>query len=67
VARLEADYYIPIGRLRAAARERSSCNLIHLATMFTIDIFVPKDRECGFAGAARHRNANGGTSSASSG
>jgi hypothetical protein len=45
VARLEAAYYIPIGRLRAAAHERSSCNLIHLATMFKIDIFVLKDRE----------------------
>jgi hypothetical protein len=55
VARVEADYYIPIGRLRAAAHERSSCNLIHLATMFKIDIFVPKDREFDRQAAERAR------------
>lgn len=55
VARLETDYYIPIGRLRTAARERGSCNLIHLATMFKIDIFVPKDREFDRQAAERAR------------
>ena len=43
-ARLGADYYIPVDRLRSAAARRSSCNFIHLATMFKIDLFVSKDR-----------------------
>jgi hypothetical protein len=43
-ARLAATYYIPEGRLRSAVAERSSCNFIHLATMFKIDVFVSKDR-----------------------
>jgi hypothetical protein len=44
VARLGAAYYIPIDRLRAAAASKTSCNLIHLATMFKIDLFVSKGR-----------------------
>ncbi|HEY7192087.1 MAG TPA: hypothetical protein VH436_36315 [Vicinamibacterales bacterium] len=44
VARLASAYYIPVDRLRAAAVDKSSCNLIHLATMFKIDLFVSKGR-----------------------
>ena len=44
VSRLSATYYIPLDRLRSAVVERSSCNLIHLATMFKVDIFVSKGR-----------------------
>jgi hypothetical protein len=44
IARLESAYYIPVDRLRAAAADKSSCNLIHLATMFKIDLFVSKGR-----------------------
>jgi len=44
VARLASAYYIPVDRLRAAATDKSSCNLIHLATMFKIDLFVSKGR-----------------------
>lgn len=44
VRRLEADYYVPADRMRSAARERTSFNLIHLDTMFKIDVFVMKDR-----------------------
>jgi len=44
VARLADDYYIPVDRLRAAASARSSCNIIHLATMFKIDVFVAPGR-----------------------
>ena len=44
VGRLESAYYIPRDRLRSAVAARSSCNLIHLATMFKIDLFVSKGR-----------------------
>ena len=43
-SRLQSTYYIPVDRLRHAVVMRSSCNLIHLATMFKIDIFVSKGR-----------------------
>jgi hypothetical protein len=42
--RLDSAYYIPVDRLRSAVMARSSCNFIHLATMFKIDIFVSKGR-----------------------
>jgi hypothetical protein len=41
---LDAAYYTPRGQMRAAAAERRSFNLIHLETMFKIDVFVSKDR-----------------------
>jgi hypothetical protein len=44
VNRLTAAYYIPVDRLRSAVATRSSCNFIHLATMFKIDVFVSKGR-----------------------
>jgi len=44
VHRLASAYYIPVDRLRSAVAARSSCNFIHLATMFKIDVFVSKDR-----------------------
>ena len=34
IARLETDYYIPVDRLGSAVVRYSSCNFIHLATMF---------------------------------
>ena len=34
-------YYVPIEQMRAAATERRSFNLVHLATMFKIDVFGP--------------------------
>lgn len=45
VARWEDDYYVPVDRMRVAAEERASFNLIHLATMFKIDVFVSKGRD----------------------
>lgn len=42
--RLASAYYIPVDRLRSAVAARSSCNFIHLSTMFKIDLFVSKDR-----------------------
>lgn len=44
VERLASAYYVPEDRLRESVRARSSCNLIHLATMFKIDLFVSKGR-----------------------
>ena len=43
-SRLLSAYYIPLARLRSAVAARSSCNFIHLATMFKIDLFVSKGR-----------------------
>ena len=44
VGRLASAYYIPLDRLRSAVSARSSCDFIHLATMFKIDVFVSKGR-----------------------
>jgi hypothetical protein len=55
VRRLAATYYIPVERLRDAVAARTSCNLIHLATMFKIDIFVSKDRPFDRQAAQRAR------------
>lgn len=41
---LRAAYYVPIEQMQTAAVERRSFNLIHLATMFKIDVFVSKNR-----------------------
>lgn len=44
VSRLQARYYLDEGRIRAAVEARRSFNLIHLETMFKIDMFVSKRR-----------------------
>jgi hypothetical protein len=44
VGRLQARYYLDEGRIRAAVEARRSFNLIHLDTMFKIDVFVSKRR-----------------------
>jgi hypothetical protein len=43
-ARLSALFYLDEGRMRDAVERRLSFNLIHLATMFKVDVFVPKGR-----------------------
>ena len=53
--RLATVYYIPVDRLRSAVASRSSCNFIHLATMFKIDVFVSKGRPFDRQAAARAR------------
>ncbi|MEQ1910278.1 MAG: hypothetical protein ABMA15_15735 [Vicinamibacterales bacterium] len=55
VKRLTGAYYIPEDRLRSAVATRSSCNLIHLATMFKIDVFVSKGRPFDLEAAHRAR------------
>jgi len=44
VAAIGDGYYADAGMIREALRERSSFNLIHNATVFKVDVFVPKDR-----------------------
>ncbi len=44
VERLSHAYYVPLGHLRGAIAARSSCSVIHLDTMFKIDLFVSKGR-----------------------
>lgn len=44
VTRLRATYYLDEERVRAAVAARRSFNLIHLATMFKVDVFVSKQR-----------------------
>lgn len=44
VAALEEDYYLDGDAVREAVERRASFNLIHLATMVKVDVFVLKDR-----------------------
>jgi len=55
VIRLQPAYYIPVDRLRQAVATRSSCNFIHLATMFKVDLFVSKGRPFDREAAGRAR------------
>ncbi len=40
VERLQADYYVDADMIHDAIRRRSSFNVIHLATMMKVDVFV---------------------------
>jgi hypothetical protein len=55
IERLEQEYYVPAERVRRAVADRSTFNLIHLATMFKIDVFVSKGRPFDREAAARAR------------
>lgn len=55
VDRLASAYYIPVDQLRRAVAARGSCNFVHLATMFKIDLFVSKDRPFDRQAAMRAR------------
>ncbi len=44
VRALERDYYLDEVGIRDAVQRRRSFNVIHLATMLKVDIFVPKER-----------------------
>lgn len=44
IDRLKTDFYIPVDSLIDAIIQRSSFNLIHLESMFKVDIFLPKER-----------------------
>jgi hypothetical protein len=44
VGKLEKSFYIDQEMVERAIREKSSFNMIHLESMFKVDIFVPPDR-----------------------
>jgi len=44
VSGLQGVYYVDEARVRAAVQSRRSFNLIHLATMFKIDVFMTRGR-----------------------
>ena len=44
VKRLEAEYYIDADMIHDAIHHQSSFNLIYLASMFKVDVFLPKPR-----------------------
>jgi hypothetical protein len=44
VAGLQDVFYVDESMIRQAIQRRSSFNLIHLTTIFKVDIFIPKDR-----------------------
>ena len=55
VRRLGQEYYIDADSAADAIRHRTMFNLVHLATMLTIDLYVLPDREYGRASFARRR------------
>jgi hypothetical protein len=44
VAALGSDFYADVEMIRRAIKHRSSFNLIHLKTMFKVDVFIRKER-----------------------
>lgn len=42
---LQSTYYIDEDMIRDAIRHRSEFNLLHLDTMFKVDVFIPKTRQ----------------------
>lgn len=55
VRRLQGAYYVDEDRVRSAVQARRSFNLIHLATMFKVDVFVSKRRPFDREALARAR------------
>lgn len=56
VAVLEADYFVDEARVRAAVETKRSFNLIHLETMFKVDVFVSRGRPFDDSSFARVRS-----------
>lgn len=44
VESLQREFYIDEQMIRAAVQHKSSFNLIHLSTMFKVDVFITKNR-----------------------
>lgn len=44
VAMLSSDFYVDADMIRSALQSRGSFNLIHLPTLFKVDIFLPRTR-----------------------
>jgi hypothetical protein len=55
VAALQAAYYVDAGMILDAIARRSCFNVIHLASMFKVDVFVLKDRSYDRTAFARIR------------
>jgi hypothetical protein len=53
VAALQDAYYVDAARVRAAVEDRRFFNLIHLATMFKVDVFVSRNRPFDLSAFAR--------------
>lgn len=53
VATLAGAYYVDEDRVRTAVLNRQSFNVLHLDTMFKVDVFVSKGRSCDEAAFAR--------------
>lgn len=45
VRRLERDYYVSANRVAGAIEHESSFNVIHLQTMFKVDVFIARSNE----------------------
>src|SRR5262245_55608723 len=54
VAALEHDYYVDGDAVRDAVRRRASFNMIHLATMLKVDVFLAKAAPFDRISFARH-------------
>ena len=54
-ARLSAPFYLDEERMRDAVERRLSFNVIHLATMFKVDVFVSKGRPFDLEASGRAR------------
>jgi hypothetical protein len=54
-ARLSALFYLDEGRMRDAVERRLSFNVIHLASMFKVDVFVSKGRPFDVEASGRAR------------
>ncbi len=53
VSSLQNAYYVDEARVRAAAENRRSFNMVHLATMFKVDVFVSRQRPFDLSSFAR--------------
>ena len=53
VKALESAFFVDADSIREAIHQRSSFNIIHLATMFKVDIFIPKNDPISQAEMAR--------------
>lgn len=56
IAALQNDFYLDEPAIRDAVRRRSTFNVIHLVTMFKVDVFVAKDDAATAQELARRRS-----------
>ena len=62
VKRLEGSFYVDEERVLDAVRRRASFNVIHLATMFKVDVFVSRDDPASRAEMSRRQEYRVGES-----